>query len=222
MEKRSSFRKGVGLAILAGLGLAVFVDRPAAAGPSAADAGGAPGIGRLVLELPPGPEYRKPQIAAWLETPAGGYVGTLYSTARTARNSWILAPREGRPEALPVWTHARGGAVDAVASPTPAQGLSREAALPAGLSPGRYVVWLEVNRSFDYNEAYPKSRGVNGQPSLVYRAEIEIGKGKRRVPLEPVGTGSPDGSDGKVRPGLEGITTARDILTSPAVTVEAE
>jgi hypothetical protein len=41
------------------------------------------------------------------------------------------------------------------------------------LSPGRYFIYGEVNKSFDYNETYPEERtGVNGQPSLVYRGTV--------------------------------------------------
>ncbi|HTP57654.1 MAG TPA: hypothetical protein VMM82_01985, partial [Spirochaetia bacterium] len=90
-----------------------------------------------------------------------------------------------------------------------------ESAVSGDLPAGTYVVKLEINASFDYNARYPRSSsGVNGQPSLVYAGTLETGKGESAVDLEPVGTGSIDGSDGSIRPGMEGITTALQMLQS--------
>ena len=187
---------------------------PASTEPSIADSGP-----RFVLELRPGPEYRTPQTAVWVETPGGEYRGTLFVTERAARGRWRMAPKTGRPEALPVWTHARShtAEADVVASATPRYALPREIRAAEGFSPGAYVIWMEVNRSFDYNDRYPKSLGVCGQPSVVYRAEVQVGPNPCEAAFAPVGTGSPDGSDGEIRPGLPGITTALEIYESPTV-----
>ena len=199
-----------------------------AAGPSSRALVLGPGSGpRLELRLAPGPHYSarrgfgpfgytvRPQVAAWVESPEGSYLGTLYVTARAERGDWRAAPERGRPEALPVWSRLRGAEAEAVSAAT-SPGETRAAAqLSARLPAGRYVVMLETNRSYDWNAAYPKeSAGVNGQPSLVYRAEIDSSGPACEAPLELVGRGSVDGSDGEIRPGAEGITTALELFSS--------
>lgn len=188
---------------------------------------------RLELDIVPGRYFRhsghfliftittSPQIACWLETPEGKYLSTIYVTAKVAKKKWFGAPSSGRPEALPVWSHARAQAslsADAVTGATPAGTLRVQSPLDAGRQGGTYVVKLEVNNSFDYNERYTRANsGVNGQPSVIYAGRIDIGKGESAADLAPIGTGSVDGSDGNIRPGLEGITTARQILQSVRV-----
>jgi len=180
-------------------------------GPSEASPARGP---RFVLDLQPGPEYHKPQVAAWVSTPEGGFLETLYVTAKGGRGRWIFAPRSGRPEALPVWSGARAEGAEVVASATPAGALTHSAEADARFPPGTYVVWLEVNRSFDYNELYPKGSGVGGQPSVVYSAEVQVGAEACEAVFRPVGTGSVDGTDGEIRPGLDSITTALEIFSS--------
>src|SRR5215510_6477387 len=48
---------------------------------------------------------KTPQMAAWIEDENGQYIATITVTSRSAQNSWRSAPKEGRPEALPVWNH---------------------------------------------------------------------------------------------------------------------
>jgi len=157
-----------------------------------------------------------PQVACWIETPQGNYLDTIYATAKSARKAWRAAPPEGRPEALPVWFHlllARSAAADGISGATPSGITARDSALAAALPSGTYAVKLEVNRSYDYNENYTRANsGVNGQPSLIYECAIVVGEGPSKGVFEPVGKGSIDGSDGEIRPGLEGITTALQLL----------
>jgi len=193
--------------------LAACVNRPA---PASNAAGGS----RFILDLTPGSAYHAPQVAAWVETEEGRYVGTLFVTAKTARGAWIFAPKTGRPEALPVWSYARGTGADAVSSATPSGPAVLDSSLADTLPAGSYVVRLEVNRSFDYNERYTKAQGVNGQPSLVYRAVLRVGGGRDEASFEFVGTGSPDGSDGSVAPGSNGTTTALDIYSFMRIAYE--
>ena len=177
------------------------------------------------LELKPGAAYTGkggwfvfsykvyPQIALWLETPAGEYVGTLYVTAKGEARKWTAAPKEGRPEALPVWYHVQNEIADEVSAAT-----SKGAATIGHIFrivPGNYVVKLETNRSYDYNATYTKSgSGVNGQPSLVYQALVSIGSGPVRAELLPIGTGAVDGSEGRIRTGLNGLDTALELFES--------
>jgi hypothetical protein len=189
---------------------------------------------RFELHLEPGPAYAKdmkvflfkytvwPQVAVWLEKPDGSFVDTLYVTEVAVTKKYRAAPKTGRPESLPVWSalkQAGSEGVDGVSSPTTggstvAYGNDLAARLPAGT----YIVKLETNRSYDWNETYTKKNaGVNGQPSLVYAAELTIGGAADVAYFSPIGTGSVDGSDGKMRPGLEGIDTALDLFASMKV-----
>lgn len=151
---------------------------------------------------------------------------TIYVTSKVAKKSWYGAPSAGRPEALPVWTHARNQqvlAVDSVTGATPQGSVHREALLAGSLKPGRYVVKVEINGSYDYNARYTRSTaGVNGQPSVIYRGELSIGDGQSDAVLVPFGTGSLDGSNGDITPGLDGITTALDIFKSVEISFQPQ
>lgn len=189
---------------------------------------------RFVLNLEPGPRYAEtvgsfpgrytvqPQVAVWLETREGKFIDTIYVTKRGESGDWRMAPKEGRPEALPVWSRRKQGSADAVSSATSTDaavtyGNGIAAALPAGT----YVVMLETNRSYDWNGRYTKDNaGVSGQPSLIYRAELTIGGDRTEARFVPVGTGSVDGSDGIVRIGLDGIDTALELFASMKVAYE--
>jgi hypothetical protein len=190
---------------------------------------------RLSIDLVPGPYYEKkvnlvvysytvwPQVAVWLETAEGEYVDTLYATEVVVTGKYNAAPKTGRPEALPVWSAIVASAkrpVDAVTSPTTVgsdvrYGNDIVSRLPAG----RYLVKLETNRSYDWNATYTKANsGVNGQPSLVYEAALDIGGSGATVPFVPVGTGSVDGSNGIIRKGIDGIDTALELFSAMTVT----
>ena len=217
------------LALLA-LSLSACSGSPAAQGAGAANGAAASGP-RLELHLVPGKAYSarmgtwpfsyvvQPQVAAWLTTSDGTFVEPLLVTARAAKGSWRMAPAEGRPEALPVFSHLKAAATDGVSAATSKGETLHDAGLGAGLPAGRYLVWLEVNRSYDYNAAYPKAgAGVNGQPSIVYRAEMVLGgDGAVEARFSPVGTGSPDGGDGELREGLAGIDSALELFSSLSV-----
>lgn len=169
----------------------------------------------------PVPMKKAPQIAAWIETESGEFIATLTVSSRASRESWIGSPKDGRPEALPVWSHARGGAqaTDAETSATPKAGLAISGSTVSLIPGHRYRVRIEVNHSFDYNQSWPKRAregeanysGVNGQPSLVYEALITAGS-PGKTEFTPTGTGSIDGSDGVIRSGTQGITTALSII----------
>jgi hypothetical protein len=185
---------------------------------------------RFVLELTPGPYYKTtiggfifkmpiyPQVAAWVETLGGKFIGTIFVTHKASRNSWIQAPSAGRPEALPVWNSLRHGNPDSVSAATSSGKTIHSSGLAAKLPAGDYVIMLEVNRSYDYNASYTKtSSGVSGQPSIVYRAVLEVGRGPSRADFSPMGKGSVDGSDGKIIIGLEGIDTALSIFSGISI-----
>ncbi len=191
---------------------------------------------RIELALEPGPQYSKdmkaflfgytvyPQVAAWIETEDGRFIETIYVTEIAVTEKYRAAPKNGRPEALPIWSALRTASADAVSAPTTVGSTVRYGNGAAGkLSPGTYVVKLETNRSYDWNGAYTKENsGVNGQPSLLYRAVLRVGGQRDQADFAPIGTGSVDGSDGKVRLGLGGIDTALQLFSSMKVSYETE
>jgi hypothetical protein len=177
-----------------------------------------------------------PQMAVWIESSDGSFVDTLYVTGKAAAAKWSAAGGERRPEALPVWSHARGVAApdgvfmpdkkhplsDAVSGATPTKAQAIEWKVPASLAPGSYAIKAELNSSYDWNAAYPdklprsdpRYSAVNGQPSVVYEGRLSVGRSSASVLLEPVGTGSLRGEDGAVAPSLSGLTTALELAGS--------
>jgi hypothetical protein len=181
---------------------------------------------RFALELTPGPSHSgkggwlffsytvHPQVAVWIETMGGDYVQTIYVTDKGESGKWTMAPKNGRPEALPVWYHVRQNLLDGISQATAKKETFYESPFLDNLVPGSYIIKLETNRSYDYNVAYPKkTAGVNGQPSVVYQAEILVGSGSQQAEFIPIGTGSPDGSDGKMYPILPGIDSALELFS---------
>jgi len=162
---------------------------------------------------------KTPQMAAWIEDENGQYIATITVTNRSARQNWRSAPKEGRPEALPVWNHRQKNNraqndLDAVSAAT--QKGSVEARIDADVLADEkvYGVYLEINHSFDYNDHWTKANsGVNGQPSLVYYAQFIAGQ-QGRISLFPIGYGSIDGSDGNIISNLEKFSGALDIVKS--------
>lgn len=175
--------------------------------------------------------HNRPQIAAWLENEDGSYIKTVFVTKKTATGKWSKAPWEStptRPSALPVWSNRKtvesDAMIDLVTSATPKGNIVQS--LPQ-LS-GRVVLFVEVNHSTDFNNAYPvtaKEGSPNysggkmgsGQPSLIYRAEIDPINLNKKCTLVLVGRGAADGRDGRIYTDMDGITTAKEIVTYIAV-----
>jgi hypothetical protein len=198
------------------------------------------GTGTITVTVIPGTNWknkRSPQIAIWIEKQDNTYVKTLFVSQRAGKKNWIFGPEEGRPESLPVWYHTAGlsaaktgktdtaetakADTDAVTAATPAgkTQIRESTGLPAG---DTYVIKIEVNHSFDYNEYWPKSAvrgspaysGVNGQPSVIYTAILNTRTDTVDVSFTPSGTGSIDGSDGTVHNNLNTLTSALSIIES--------
>lgn len=185
---------------------------------------------RFVVELSPGEYYQTstkwflfsipvyPQVAVWAERHDGTFAGTIFVTEKGANEKWVSAPKEGRPEALPVWSNLRQGAPDAVSAATSKGETRYGSQLAADLPPGEYLIKLETNRSYDYNDTFTRQNaGVAGQPSLIYTARLSVGNGPDQSRFEPIGTGSPDGSSGLISEGLSGIDTALKLFSSMTV-----
>ncbi len=189
-----------------------------------------------------------PQMAVWVEDSDGRFLQTLYVTERIGSQSWRKAPGDNtpkeeirRPESLPVWAHRRGRVyadglhlptrenpmTDAISGATPSEGFTLLTDVPRGHD--TLTIYLEVNMSTDFNDAYPADAAPgaagysggesgSGQPALVYRGQIEPAGGGH-TELRLIGHSSPDGSKGEIVDGLQGITTAREIIRKVEVYV---
>jgi len=177
----------------------------------------------------PIPMKKRPQLAAWIESSDGSFIKTLTVTTSSADKKWVGNPEGGRPEALPVWTHAQQNSVpvDTISSATPKKGLCLEQAFGSLQPDTEYIIMLEVNSSFDYNDQWPKNAsegsagfsGVNGQPSLIYKASFYADR-PGEYSLRPIGTGSIDGSSGSIKSGTEGLTSALNIIERAVLILE--
>jgi hypothetical protein len=168
---------------------------------------------------------KSPQLAAWIEDSNGNYISTIAVSEKSAKGNWRSAPREGRPEALPIWNHKQQSFIsvdnlDAVSSVTIKGSFEADIDRESFVNGNTYNVFLEINHSFDYNDYWTKDNsGVNGQPSLIYHAQFIAGK-FGQIPLVPVGHGSVDGSDGNITNGLEYFTSALNIVKNSYIVVK--
>ena len=168
----------------------------------------------------------QPTFAIWLMEKNSGAIQTIYVTGKAGKNKWILA--EARPESVPVWYGAREKetldeyvSIDAISGATP----SGETAVihwqvPRHLRDKQVAVFIEANNSYDYNAYYTKQKGTdgysaeNGQPSLIWRAEIDFAKPTDEDILpEIIGHGSVLGEDHQIDPDISKITTALDTFS---------
>lgn len=184
----------------------------------------------LTVNIVPGKiwENRKPQCAVWICDSDGNYLDTIYVTKSAAKKGWKFSPKEGRPDSLPIWYASAkvnpaspAQNFDAVASATPKKSItvSHNVRLETGKN---YIVYAEVNQSFDYNETYTKKNsGVNGQPSVVYSKEFTANSGSSEIELAFAGTGSLDGSNGRIsKSETSKLTTAKDIIAHVYVVIK--
>ena len=158
---------------------------------------------------------KNPQMAAWIEDNHGNYISTITVTNRSAKKSWRSAPKEGRPEALPVWNHKNNSVqVDSVSAATSKGAVDIQIDNSILKNGQEYNIYLEINHSFDYNDIWTETNsGVNGQPSLIYHSKFIAGL-SGKIELNPMGHGSVDGSDGNIANELDGMTTALTIIKS--------
>jgi len=175
------------------------------------------------------------QFAIWLEDPASHSFRTVVVTRRSATGDW-----DGKaecPSALPRWFEVYRKETGCAGLPTP------DAPAPDAVTAAtpevahfywrieapygsRWICWIEVNLAADFNETfrqYNEETGdedthMSGQPSLLYRAEIEAVPGRSVVPA-PWGRSVPDTLSGETVHALDGITTARRIFESVEIHV---
>ncbi|MDC7126481.1 MAG: hypothetical protein PQJ46_13000 [Spirochaetales bacterium] len=191
-----------------------------------------------------------PQMAVWVEDSENNFITTVFITNRSANQSWRGTPGEDkgkgevrRASALPLWSHHRGVQYedglymptkenpmpDAVSSATPKDDFIIKSKIP---EQGDLWIYLEVNSSTDFNEAYSADapegskyysggKFESGQPALVYRCKIDRTELNSKEPFskkfELIGHSSPDGSDGKIYSDMEGITSAFEIIEEAVI-----
>jgi len=172
----------------------------------------------------PFPFTKGPQMAVWATDLQGNYLATLLVTEKAAKHRW-LASEVDRVEALPVWSHAQAG--DAPDAVTAATDQVQAKVVQAGYTlPFKFRLFVEVNHSYDWNAVWkkdlpvsdPRYNGVNGQPSLVSRALVDLDDPHGEVVFQVVGHGSATGADGVIDGNLAGMDSARDILDRIEVT----
>lgn len=179
-----------------------------------------------------------PTMAVWVSDEEGNFLQTIYVSDKMGRSAWKFN-QDNRPEALPTWVAQRGSQpttdspeADGVTGATPDGDQSFSLSPVDGLN--RFYIWMEVNHSVDYNQAYPEGiddpsnpaysggEGGSGQPALVYRVLVDrnLHQG-RTLPMDLLGHSDPGGqSDGIITESLQGITTARDIVREAYVILQ--
>lgn len=160
-----------------------------------------------------------PQIAVWAAEKISGKNETIFVTKSSSLNKWTFA--SSRPESLPVWYSVKGGqAVDAVTSATPnGNNFSVVWKMPLWAKGKIIEFYIEANISFDYNDNYAKKlpkdhknfNGENGQPSLIWSANLDLSKSGSVEP-ELIGHSHVMGKNGKIYPDLSEITTAKKLF----------
>ncbi len=173
---------------------------------------------------------KAPAVAIWAETNTGTIIETLYLDEALAYGEEVewQGVKTRRHQLLPIWRHRHTvvsgvdphGKVDAFAGATPEHSFTLDQNLKSGGDDG-FVLCVEVNAVGDPNEAYPDQD--LGQPSLLYTAFIQPGKGNPYALLELTAHGGEAFENGAPGYDLEGIGSAKELIdlllvkTAPAM-----
>lgn len=176
-----------------------------------------------------------PQFAIWLENPVTKELKTVFVTRRVANGDW-----EGKanvPVALPLWYQLFRGSNNkpdtapqnkrsdmAITGATPKDDYF---SLRIEVEPGsEWICWIEMNLAGDFNDAFPEvdlktlreDEFSNGQPALVFRADIKASEGLK---FTPVIISQSTWANGvvDVGPVTEGITTAKNVFDDISISV---
>ncbi|MFO7668849.1 MAG: hypothetical protein R6W31_04250 [Bacteroidales bacterium] len=176
-----------------------------------------------------------PTFAIWLEDPGTGETHTVFATRRVATGDW-----EGKkevPVALPVWSginqaglliksqkaeSVNDDLISTGATPLPGYFRSRVRITPET----KWICWIEMNLAGDFNETYPRydpetrieDEYSTGQPSLLYRVEIEARIDQVVIP-EVQGMVLVDEAGQAVVVPRQGITTATGVFDEISIRV---
>lgn len=197
-----------------------------------------------------GNAFRYPMFASWIEDAEHNYIQTLYVSKSIGTSIFDYKKgKKGkhiirRPSGLPVWAHRRNiPAADGLMIPlgktpdldgytgaTPLEDFLIESSFRTENDPIIHI-YFEVNQSYDWNDYYSEDRfpndsiytisGQSGQPSLVYKAEVDLSKldVQSEFFMTPVGHGHHSGKDGTLYSDLSNITTAYDIVERIILTI---
>lgn len=149
-----------------------------------------------------------------------------------------------RVDALPVWSHKRGVQYsdgmfappadqplpDGMTGATPLDNFKLKTSTDA-LS--KFILKFEINVAFDDNENYSEfdfpddevfhsGTGQLGQPSLIFKTNIDMTDGKNYYLMELLGHGHRSGSDGKIYKELASLTTALSIVERIVVSAKVK
>jgi len=169
-----------------------------------------------------------PQFAVWLEDPETHRCVNVFVTHRAGVGDW-----EGKsnvPVALPRWfelfkvsgmdqvvKEKEDESVAAITGATPKEDYF---SVRAEVKPGsKWICWVEMNLAGDYNDAYPEqdveSKEVdefsNGQPALLYRADIVATEGQT-FEFTLAGESLWKNGETSIEPVSEGVTTAKEVF----------
>lgn len=197
----------------------------------------------LQVEFIRGEAHNHPLMAIWVEDTNGNYIQTLYVAESLGKGifqhgdatsgQWLPAEIR-RPAALPVWSHSRGvKETDGLFVPTPENAVADAytGATPQisfvlntrldQPGPDKFYVLFEVNQTWDWNEYWTNNKypddpvyKTSCQPSLIYRALVDLNDGKKEYDMKLIGRGHHSGKDGKIYTDLETMTTALNITRS--------
>ena len=167
-----------------------------------------------------------PQIAVWAEDGNGKLIDTLYVTGA----DWKKMRHAGKKklgadfysQCFPLWASRVKAAgkelpapkkpyTDAVTSATPMSSFKVHTRLNTGAEP--VYIYAEINKSGDNNTAYTKDNNDwAGQPSLLYRAEVNNTAKGQPVKLELIGHSGMIKEAPAVHSDTSGLDSALDII----------
>lgn len=183
-----------------------------------------------------------PQFALWVEDERGRFIETLYVSGadgkgmRHAEKNKLQA--DFYRKYLPVWATRAAGAgqhlpskdapyADAITSATPTTHFTLNlpltnaeliALVGTAAPPPTVLVFLEINRSGDFNETFTAETtdGV-GQPSVIYRASMPWLPAAAPVELRMVGHGGTMGQQPRIHQEVSGLDTALQMVERATV-----
>ena len=176
-----------------------------------------------------------PQFAIWLENPETKELKNVFVTHRVGVGDW-----EGKanvPVALPQWfrlfrgtgktaKESRSAELSdmAISGATPKEDYF---SIRVEVKPGsEWICWIEMNLAGDFNDYYPEfdlrtlreDEFSNGQPALLFSAEIKAEEGKKYTPVLSAQSVWENG-EVRVEPVSEGVTTAKDVFDSMQISI---
>jgi len=196
----------------------------------------------LIIKLNTGKNHNHPSFSIWAETLDEEFIQTLFVTNSVgtglfghggiAVEEWDnKAGEQSRPASLPYWLHKRlnedsefvlptpkNPVADAYTGATPKGNATINLKSDSGL-PTKFHLLVEVNQPWDWNEFWTNTKFDNidyrssCQPSVIYSVTIDTSSDIINYTLNPIGHGSPTGSNGNLNTDLTTLTTALNIFS---------